>query len=169
MNLDDYQKQAYKFAVYPETNKIIYPALGLCNEAGELCGKVKKWLRGDYEELPTEAIADELGDVLWYLAALCTDCGHNMSSDLRVGGTFNLKGSTMPLYGDLPKEVIELANAAAQASLFPNWDTLSNVLIHCHSISLCLDIPLETIAQRNLAKLLDRESRGVIKGDGDER
>jgi|SRR3989344_2158844 len=78
MELNEYQKKALTTAQYAEKLKIIYPAIGLGNEAGEVLGKVKKWLRGDdgegeMSEIRKEALKDELGDVLWYLAVLARD------------------------------------------------------------------------------------------------
>lgn len=64
-------------AVFPKEYYLIYPALGLVNEAGEYAGKVKKILRGDTNT--TEAAAAELGDVLWYLAACAEALGVNLS------------------------------------------------------------------------------------------
>lgn len=79
MNLNDYQKAALVTAFHPEKYKIIYPALGLGNEAGEVQGKIKKWLRGDDGETMSEerkeVLKGELGDVLWYLASLAADLG----------------------------------------------------------------------------------------------
>ena len=76
MNFNEYQKLARSTAVYPVQDKIVYPALGLCGEAGEVADKIKKTVRGDrpLEEV-TGNIADELGDVLWYLAILADDLG----------------------------------------------------------------------------------------------
>lgn len=71
-----YQAQAMATAIYPEDARVIYPALGLANEAGEVLGKIKKVIRdqqGDYTDESREAIEAELGDVLWYVAALCHD------------------------------------------------------------------------------------------------
>ena len=79
MNLNDYQKKALTTALYPKKYKIIYAALGLGNEAGEVQGKIKKWLRGDDGEDMSderrEVLKGELGDVLWYLAVLAADLG----------------------------------------------------------------------------------------------
>ena len=76
MNFNEYQKIARSTAVYPEEYKVVYPALGLCGEAGEVADKIKKTIRGDrpLEEVIGN-IADELGDVLWYLAILADDLG----------------------------------------------------------------------------------------------
>lgn len=74
MGFNKYQEQAAETAIYDD--RIVYPALGLANEAGELAGKVKKWMRHDYDEtvLRDQAVG-ELGDVLWYIAAIATDLG----------------------------------------------------------------------------------------------
>ena len=76
MNFNEYQKLARSTAVYPEEYKVVYPALGLCGEAGEVADKIKKTVRGDtpLDEV-TGDIAMELGDVLWYVAVLADDLG----------------------------------------------------------------------------------------------
>lgn len=83
MELNEYQKKALTTAMHPEKYNIIYPALGLGNEAGEVMGKIKKWLRGDDgEQISDErkdALKGELGDVLWYLAVLAHDLGIDMN------------------------------------------------------------------------------------------
>lgn len=77
---DAYQEAARKTAFCPPQHKITYPAIGLAGEAGELANKVKKLLRGDQnvEELHA-AIRAEMGDILWYLAALADDLGVSLS------------------------------------------------------------------------------------------
>jgi NTP pyrophosphatase (non-canonical NTP hydrolase) len=78
MRLDDYQPAARRPAVYAARDRVVYPALGLASEAGEVCGKIKKVLRdrgGDWAQAPLDALQDELGDVLWYVAVLAADLG----------------------------------------------------------------------------------------------
>jgi len=77
MTFDEYQKKARQVAIYPNKgNNIIYPALGLCGEAGEVAEKIKKILRdkgGNVSIEDRESIAYELGDALWYIYALADE------------------------------------------------------------------------------------------------
>jgi len=77
MDFAEYQIKSRKTAKYPSIGHgIIYPTLGLANEAGEVAGKVKKIFRdkdGLIGEVEREALKSELGDVLWYLAQVCTE------------------------------------------------------------------------------------------------
>ena len=78
MRLSDYQKAAVSTAIYPAAAHIFYPALGLAGEAGETCDKIKKVYRDDNGVVTSdkrEALKKELGDCLWYLAALASDLG----------------------------------------------------------------------------------------------
>lgn len=72
-----YQRESRKtWGVIPMNHPIVYPTMGLVNEAGELAGKVKKIFRdkgGMIGEAEREALKHELGDVLWYLTQICTE------------------------------------------------------------------------------------------------
>lgn len=109
MNFNDYQQKSRATAKYPVIGHgVIYPTLGLVNEAGEVSGKIKKIFRdkdGVIGEAEKEALKAELGDVLWYIAQVCSE----------------------------------------------------------------LNLSLDEVAQANIEKLLDRQARGKIQGDGDNR
>ena len=109
VSFERYQLESRKTAKHVQTDHaIIYPTLGLTNEAGELAGKVKKIFRdkeGHISEEDRQALKSELGDVLWYLAQLCTE----------------------------------------------------------------LDLTLEEVAAHNLEKVLSRQARGTLSGNGDNR
>jgi NTP pyrophosphatase (non-canonical NTP hydrolase) len=79
MHFDEYQKQAETTAIYQQTCPgLMYPALGLAGEAGEVANRVKKVFRdtdGEIDHQTRLAIADEVGDVLWYCAALASELG----------------------------------------------------------------------------------------------
>jgi NTP pyrophosphatase (non-canonical NTP hydrolase) len=82
MNFDEYMKLAWNTAIYPKAgDNLYYPTLGLSGEAGEVANKVKKVMR-DFNDVMNddlrEAIKDELGDTLWYVAALCIELGVTM-------------------------------------------------------------------------------------------
>lgn len=72
MTLDDYQAQAMQTRL--PTAVTPYIALGLVGEVGELYGKWAKVIRDEGTMDRQDTIA-ELGDILWFLAALCEDLG----------------------------------------------------------------------------------------------
>lgn len=76
-NFNNYQRESRKtWSLIHTDHAIVYPTLGLVNEAGELAGKVKKIFRdknGVISEADREAIKYELGDVLWYMAQIATE------------------------------------------------------------------------------------------------
>lgn len=89
MEINEYQKAALTTAVYPENYKIIYPALGMNGEAGEVADKVKKIIRDTFVMtddkgaivLPVDKrieLAKEIGDVLWYCATMSHDLGFSL-------------------------------------------------------------------------------------------
>jgi len=88
ISFNEYQEQAKKTAIYPESgdgsyNSLAYAVLGLTNEAGEVAGKVKKIWRDEFGELfdhRRAEIASEAGDVLWYLSAVATELGVTLES-----------------------------------------------------------------------------------------
>ena len=89
MTLDSYQAEATDFAFYNMT--LMYPILGLTGESGECAEKLKKLIRDNdldftqdditkqMELRDKEAMAYELGDVLWYLANAANDLGYTLS------------------------------------------------------------------------------------------
>jgi len=83
MTFNEYQKSARLTAIYPERFKIIYSALGLAGETGEVAGKIGKWIRdNDAGKLTKEQLIQlkrECGDVLWYIANLCSDLEFNLN------------------------------------------------------------------------------------------
>ena len=79
MDLKTYQTRSRETARYPQAGaNPIYPTLGLCGEAGEVADKVKKVIRdrdGQFDQAVRDDLRLELGDVLWYVAQLCTELG----------------------------------------------------------------------------------------------
>lgn len=112
MTLDEYQQGALRTAAFPASARLLYPALKLAGEAGEVAEKLGKLIRDEgwqpgqpLQEAQRAALSKELGDVLWYVAVLAHDLG----------------------------------------------------------------VSLEQVGAANLAKLADRQARGVLGGSGDDR
>ena len=81
MNFKEYQLgtvETYSKNKYP----IIYPALGLAGETGEVVEHIKKALRNEDMTISPERkekLKYELGDVLWYISALAHDLGISLN------------------------------------------------------------------------------------------
>lgn len=96
MNADEYQVAAQKTALYGNGAKSVaedadaselvarlsYVALKLNGEAGEVAEHIGKLIRDDEGLLTADRklkLIKELGDVLWYCAALATELNVNLS------------------------------------------------------------------------------------------
>ena len=83
MEFNEYQKKSWETAVYPNKgDNITYPALGLGGESGEVLEKIKKIIRDDnheVSEVKKEELSKEIGDVLWYIAALSMELGLDLN------------------------------------------------------------------------------------------
>lgn len=78
LSFDAYQKLAHRTAKFPDEIGLIYTALGLNGEAGEVAEIVKKIYRdagGEISDERREKLKLELGDVLWYISQLARILG----------------------------------------------------------------------------------------------
>ena len=83
MTLNEYQMLAMRYRL-PSANQT-YALLGLSGEVGELHGHVAKAYR-DNTGLDRDYCRKELGDILWFVAAIADDMGF----DLKDIATTNL-------------------------------------------------------------------------------
>ncbi len=100
MQFNDYQKFAAK-GIRRESegkNLLVGFALGLGGESGEVLDDIKK---REYHgrDISVEHTAEELGDVLWYVANLATQLGYSLE-DIVEYNVHKLKNR----YPDLYKE-----------------------------------------------------------------
>lgn len=81
MKFEEYRKKAYSAIQKHDSLKdaMSHWTIGLTEEAGEVNGVIKHALY-NCENIPAVRLAEELGDVLWYVAALCTEAGINMDT-----------------------------------------------------------------------------------------
>ena len=76
MRMDEYQQLALRTAGHREDRQqvLTYTALGLTGESGEVAEMIKKAFYHGHA-LEKEALSQELGDVLWYLAVMASGLG----------------------------------------------------------------------------------------------
>ena len=68
MDFTTYQQKSRETAIYKSELKLLYPALGLAGEAGEVCEKIKKIYRDKDGEMSSNDRLDirkELGDLVY--------------------------------------------------------------------------------------------------------
>lgn len=132
MDLDEYQQEAQATDQLPpgDANDLIVPLLGMAGEVGSLLVEFKKHLRdGDAHSLFPAQMAEELGDVLWYLANTATKFNLNLSTiaenNLRKtrdrwpvgdGETYKLFDEEFPEWEQLPRNFVAEISDSSTAS-----------------------------------------------------
>ena len=87
MQANTYQQETISTAIYKgagtgNDQELVYLALGLNGEAGEVADKIKKYLRDG--KLDVGNIIYELGDVAWYLARMVDAFGYTFEDVLEI-------------------------------------------------------------------------------------
>ncbi|MDQ3246266.1 MAG: nucleoside triphosphate pyrophosphohydrolase family protein, partial [Pseudomonadota bacterium] len=101
MELNDFQREANRSDQRPgdDEGALLFPVIGLSSEVGSLVRHVKKRLRDqDAYELFSGEMADELGDVLWYVANLAEKL--NMSLEEIAAANLRKIRGRWPVFGD---------------------------------------------------------------------
>ena len=84
MEINEYQKLAMK-NLNPALNReevLLNGTMGLCGDAGEVIDILKKHLSQGHE-LDKDKMAEELGDVAWYLAETAYALGYDLEEILQ--------------------------------------------------------------------------------------
>lgn len=185
MFLDLYQEQAHSTAIYPSEVKILYPALGLADEFGELVEKI---------HLKPQQVAKEMGDLLWYIANLASDLDLSLSGVVSLLGApskrivdfqqwvdENRQGFIVPEPCDfltikigvvcgLVKKLYRDDNSLLTDDRRSKIATsLAWILAGVAVLSTQYGFLLSKIAEQNIHKLASRQERETLHGDGDER
>jgi NTP pyrophosphatase (non-canonical NTP hydrolase) len=174
MKLNEYQRAARLTAGYP--GKLLYPALGLCGEVGELTEAC--------QPRSGISIAKEIGDVLWYVANTAAD------ADLPLGSAGDRAGfddfvalQDWTAHNVLAYLCIQAGKVAENVKKAHRDNAGLLTTVRQENIRMCLGrilFALAAIAKRygstldqcaedNLAKLQSRAKRGVLGGDGNNR
>lgn len=84
MNATDYQRQSQRtlmsdsLHISPHDTLVVYCAIGLAGEASEILEYLKKTVFHHHEQDDSK-LRKEIGDVCWYVAALCSTLGFDLS------------------------------------------------------------------------------------------
>lgn len=87
MTTDEYENEVMRTFAQPSPmtlrELLLIPALGLCGEAGEVADIVKKAAFQGHD-LDYTHLAEELGDVLWYLTLAVIECGYTLDGVMQL-------------------------------------------------------------------------------------
>ena len=183
--LDYYREIIEATAIYPEAGQgtqtaFAYVALGLSGESSEALEKSGDPRLADRGGAVFEDFRSELGDILWYIAALHREIDEPMSATwARVLAGAGGSPSPRPVeamciaagrVAEIVKKAIRDAGGAVDAArrvqLVAALASCSAQWIAVHE---SLSIDLRDTIEANGRKLLSRKDRAVLVGDGDRR
>ena len=164
MTFEEYQKEAVSFRTDTANNEE-YLTLGLISEVGEAAGKLAKRRRdGVFDE---KAFIKELGDILWFVAnyADYSDRENCTKFSTELKDCFEAEVDDERFDEDIMRLLVYWVG------YFSDGDSgrLFDIVYEVGGFAKKYGYTLEQVAEINIAKLRDRQARGVIKGDGDER
>jgi NTP pyrophosphatase (non-canonical NTP hydrolase) len=175
---NEYQVGAIATAIYPHTHKLVYPALGLCGEVGELiCALIR-----EHQDYTKSDIKKETGDVLWYVANVANDmdallCEIMAREDFQeYMGPWDVDevGNELAINAGMVAESVKKAIRDNEGRLTKErretiMRDLRWVVTWLERSCSNYDFTLEDCALLNLDKLRSRAERDVLKGEGDNR
>jgi NTP pyrophosphatase (non-canonical NTP hydrolase) len=176
--------------VYPNKSKnLIYPILGLNEEAGEMADKLCSYMGSGVMSSIAEDAMYECGDVMWYLAALATELTVELSDIEKIEHNFiphkkNMMANACAvnnaagiIAGKLKKPIRkgEFDYLDVNSKLHFKWgfEMMKQMKVILDNLdyigNYCLGYTLEEICEKNITKLTGRAKRGTLIGEGDKR
>lgn len=167
MTLDEYQAQAFNTARInwddPAAHHI--PALGVIGELGSVASELKKIIRDGkaYTEGPKN-LAEEFGDLLWYLAALATRHGLSLGAIAKASPVLTARSAAQAPYEHiytLLASVASLVDAARRYDLRPSASSKRKLVKHVSAAVAALIASM----RREKTKLADVLKVNLSKGE----
>lgn len=193
----EYEGIILPLATYPNVgDNFVYPTLGLAGEAGEFAIKVDESVLSDpgpFSYNLNLAMLKELGDILWYVTSCAREIGCNLEEVYEGLTHFGAYTQTMKLelYPETDAPLVYSSlKMCGHAGEFADkikkilrdkegiledldrrilMDKLRKVVLCLNTCAIELGSDMEEVAQLNIDKLLDRNKRNVIHGEGDDR
>jgi len=163
MTLSEYRLLAQRTAsTINLEDKQGHGSLGLIGEAGEIIDIVKKQkYMGLTDELFREKLIDEAGDVMWYVAEVCTGFSYNIE-DLNV--VLTPKDYEVGIYEDNESCALKLIEQATRCAVSRKSVThfvyLREVVSHLAILLVKAGIDIQEVLRHNIDKLRDRYPDG---------
>lgn len=175
INMKKYQRLAMRTSPDDGHDKMDNGVLGLIGETGEL---VDLWKKYKYQStpdanLPVERFADELGDVLWYLAELADGMGKDLVVisgedfnvlDKRLGSAGGRTQSVRRLVTGLSNRANRLLRAVDSGEDRLVGIEMRRMLVGAARLAWLIGYSLEEVAAMNIRKLEKRYPHGFDAG-----
>jgi NTP pyrophosphatase (non-canonical NTP hydrolase) len=130
--------------------------LGIIGEMGEVAEVLKKFLRGDFDEVERDRrLLKELGDLLYYIAIDC------YLYDMVFHDQFYMVDNIIRNFDNMRDNVFEYTSG----SIADGYDLIKSF----NSFCLKHNFTIEQIMQANIDKLTERAEKNLISGDGSDR
>lgn len=131
MNPNTYQRLAARTLIdAPEAPipdgeiMLVWNAIGLAGEAGEICAILASAAGHRFEDLERLALLEEVGDLLWYAAGLCTKL------DAELEASITAYWVVAPFKTDPERAAIEIAAQAGAIN-----DMIKKAVFHRHGVT----------------------------------
>lgn len=170
LTLNEYQKLAQRTSPDDGHDRIDNGVLGLIGETGELVDVYKKWQyqSGIDAPVPAEKFAEELGDVLWYMAELAAGMGKDLDEIIPLDfDKLDALASKPERCRTIRSLVLGLSgranrlNRAVQRSDTANtYANMRRMMVGCARLAWTVGYDLKTVAQNNIRKLEKRYPDG---------
>jgi len=162
LTIANYQKLAMKTCL-PTAKNWEYCYTLIVSELGEAYGKWgKKFRDGEFDK---DKLTDELGDVFWGIALACQLSGESFEKHWQNVIKNGLKVNDAIMVATI------LPSGFSNIKITPKIEKDKILAIIAFSIQFAKECGIRPFdcLKKNIAKLADRQKRGVLKGNGDNR
>lgn len=170
IDLTKYQEEIKQFYM-PEVsaNLLDYSCALLFSEVGEAIGLDHKRMRGDAELQDAapylHAVVLEMGDVLFALASIHTF----FDKPFHLNQSPKLNAWSLDRIADYLRLVLQVNGSERSLSFLENNSSVLFVAVWRYLLDRPRAVDIRETARANIAKLTDRQNRGVLGGSGDNR
>lgn len=157
MDLAEYQLEAIKTAQYGDPR---YLRFSILEESGEICGCFARQYR---EGLDEESVVKECGDVLWNLALICHEHKRSLANTL-----YHKYPKPRSDREEVARWIYRLGGLISD-NLIEDTVSMITVGVMLNYLEFVSGRDILDIAEHNLGKLRERQSKKMIVGRGDDR